>query len=42
MVKILSNDSALALFDESDDFGDFFRLGQFFLHRVERLPRVVF
>ena len=36
------NDSALALFDESDDFGDLFCLRQFFLHRFNRLPGVVF
>ena len=37
-----SNDSALALFDELDDFGDLFRLRQFFLHRFDCLAPVVF
>src|SRR5215472_5489913 len=36
-----SNDPAFASFDELDDFGDFFCLGQFFLHRFDCLPRVV-
>jgi hypothetical protein len=37
-----SNDSALALFDELDDFGDLFGLGQLFLHRFDCLAGVVF
>src|SRR5215471_7228138 len=37
-----ANNSAFALFDEPDDFGDFFCLRQFFLHGFNRLPRVVF
>src|SRR6516165_10596233 len=36
------NNSALALFDELNEFGDLFCLGQFFLHRFNRLPAVVF
>jgi hypothetical protein len=40
-VEISANNSARALFDELDDFGDFFGLRQFFLHRFDRLARVV-
>ena len=36
------NDSALAMFDELDDFGDFLRLRQFLLHRFDCLAPVVF
>src|SRR5882724_4318958 len=37
-----SNNPALALFDELDEFGDLFRLGQFFLHGFDCLTTVVF
>ena len=36
------SDSAFALFDELDEFGDLFCLGQFFLHRFDCLASVVF
>src|SRR6266496_3631724 len=36
------NDSALALFDESDDLGDLLSLWQVLLHRLDCLAPVVF
>ena len=36
------NNSALALLDERDDFGDFLRLRQFLLHRFDCLAPIVF
>src|SRR6478752_9973531 len=41
-LQISPGDSAFALFDELDEFSDFFCLGQFFLHRFNRLTPVVF
>ena len=41
-LQISPNNSALALFDELNEFGDFFCLGQFFMHRFDCLAAVVF
>src|SRR5512132_116435 len=41
-LQISPNNSAFALFDELDDFGDLFGLRQFFLHRFDCLSSVVF
>src|SRR5882757_2985256 len=41
-LQISPSDSAFALFDKLDEFGDFFCLGQFFLHRFDCLPSIVF
>src|SRR5438094_7608753 len=41
-LQISPNDSALAFFDELNEFGDLFCLGQFFLHRFDCLACVVF
>src|SRR6266403_2964493 len=41
-LQISPSNSAFALFDELDDFGDLFGLRQFFLHRFDRLAGVVF
>ena len=41
-LQISPGDSAFALFDELDEFGDLFCLRQFFLHRFDCLASVVF
>src|SRR6266536_6398567 len=41
-LQISPNNSAFALFDELDDFGDLFSLRQFFLHGFDCLTTVVF
>src|SRR4029077_9941679 len=41
-LQISPNNSALAFFDELNEFGDFFCLGQFFLHRFHRLTSIEF
>src|SRR6478752_4056460 len=41
-LQISPSDSAFALFDKLDEFGDFFCLGQVFLHRFDCLASIVF